>query len=59
MADVTTEVVAFPATSRDMLGETSTRALSGCWGLRREAEVAERIDSHAHLADVAGHWFLR
>jgi hypothetical protein len=55
MQEVTTTSVAFPSTSRDALTAILRQGAQQMLTTAIEAEVAEWIDSHRHLADGRGH----
>ncbi len=55
MQEVTTTSVAFPSTGRDALTSILRQGAQQMLTMAIEAEVAEWIDSHRHLADERGH----
>ena len=55
MQEVTTTSVAFPSASRDALTSILRQGAQQMLTTAIEAEVAEWIDSHRHLADERGH----
>lgn len=55
MQEVTTTAVTFPSTSHDALSELLRQGAQQMLTTAIEAEVAEWIDSHRHLADERGH----
>ncbi|MBX3435138.1 MAG: transposase [Pirellulales bacterium] len=54
MAEVTTESIAFPGTSRGALAEILKAGAQRMLAQAIEAEVAEWIDAHADVTDAAG-----
>lgn len=54
MAEVTTESIAFPGTSRDALSEILKQGAQQMLAQAIEAEVAEWIDAHAGATDASG-----
>ena len=55
MQEVTTTIVTFPSTSRDVLSEILREGAQQMLSAAIEAEVSEWIESHAHLRDGRGH----
>jgi transposase-like protein len=55
MQEVTTTSVAFPSAGRDALTSILRQGAQQMLTMAIEAEVAEWIDSHRHLADERGH----
>jgi len=54
MSEVTSESLTFPGRSRDVLSELLQEGAQRMLGCAIEAEVAEWIESHAHVTDGAG-----
>ncbi len=55
MQEITTTSVAFPSASRDVLSEILREGAQQMLTAAIEAEVAEWIESHAHIRDGRGH----
>ena len=54
MSEVTTESIAFPVAAKDALNEILKRGAQQMLATAIEAEVAEWIDAHSHVADASG-----
>ena len=54
MSEVTTESIAFPVAAKDVLNEILKQGAQQMLVTAIEAEVAEWIETHSHLADASG-----